>query len=277
MIALWKWVWPRKYYALLAAVILWLAAARFTSDRAHAAEIAAREKAFQETAQKLGAAVAQEKSAGQIAAELSDKNAALVAALKKAEKSSHVVEHTTDTVVIHDQVEAQQTSLTTWQDKWGRFKLDLSTSTFTRDQRFRLEGVIVEGPGGAKVRGVNLVEIAPNTGEVIPNEGIQITSSFEVVKETPPVGAFHPRALAVLGSGGYGLGAQFFNFKDRFDLDAVAVYNPGTKSVKVGPVVAWRVKLPFLDTNLAVGPSYLYDVKLGTWTLGAAATIELTR
>lgn len=262
---------------LLAAACLYLAAARFTSDRAHAAEVAAREKNFDTLAAKLGAAVAQEKSASDIAAGLSEKNAALVAALKKAEKGSKVVQHDVSTVTIHDTVQAP-VGPTSWDDPYHRFHLDLTTGVFTRDQKFRLEGVIVQGPDGStKVRGVTVTELDPKMGTVVPNSGTQIETHFEVVKDSPPVSMFHPRVLAVIGSGGYGLGYQFMNFKDRFDLAAVALYAPASKAARLGPVLTWRVKLPFLDTNLGIGPSYLYDTGKGNWSIGGVATIELTR
>lgn len=272
------WIWKNKLYLFLAAVILYLAAARFTSDRAKAKEDAAREKAFQETALKLGAAIARERTADELSKELSEKNAQLVAALKDKSKDSHVIEHTTDTVTIHDTVTVHDAGAQTWEDSEGRFHLDLAKGLLHRDERFRLDGVVVEGPDGrTKVRGVSLTEISPRTGLPLPSEGVQIDSHFDVVRETPPIGMFHPRAVAALGSGGYGLGLEVLNLHDRFDLNAVALYAPGPKSVRLGPAVTWRVKLPFLDTNLGIGPSFLYDVRRGTWSAGAVATIELTR
>ncbi len=262
---------------LLAAAVLYLSAARFTSDRAKAAEAAAREAQFNMLATKLGAAVAEQKSAHDIAAGLSEKNSALVAALQKADKDSKIVQHDVSTVTIHDTVEGTLTPAT-WDDAYHRFHLNLTTGVFTREQKFRLEGVVVEGPDGkTKVRGVTFDEIDPKTGTVIPNSGATVDTKFEVVKETPPVSMFHPRVLAVVGSGGYGLGYQFMNLQDRFDLAAVALYAPATKAARLGPAVTWRVKLPFLDTNLGVGPTYLYDTSKGNWSFGGAVTIELTR
>lgn len=273
-----SWIWNHKLNLLLAAAVLYLAAARFTSDRAHAKEAAAREEQFKTLATKLGAAVAQEKSAHDIAASLGEKNKTLVAELQKKVPQAKVVQHTTDTVTIHDQVPVTQPAPTVWEDREGRFHLDMEAGVLTRNQKFRLDGVIVQGPDGVKdIRGVEFTEISPRTGQEIDGSGAQIETNFQIVKETPAVPMFHPRALAVIGSGGYGAGVQLLNLKDRFNLDAVALYAPGPHSARIGPVVAWRVKLPFLDTNLGIGPSYLYDVKAGTWNFGAVATIELTR
>lgn len=83
-------IWKYKFYVLLAGVLLWLGLAKFTSDRAHSAEIAAREQVFNVTAQQLGAAMGRERSEAEVVSRLSSKNAALVAELKKAAKGSRV-------------------------------------------------------------------------------------------------------------------------------------------------------------------------------------------
>src|SRR5262249_26287853 len=146
---------------------------------------------FQDVAQKLGAAIGRERAADQIAAELSEKNAALVEALKKAGQGSHVVEHTTDTVVVHDQVPVKETTPTTWDDSEGPFQVDVGKGFLTRNEHLQIEGVVVLGPDGStKVRGPSVYEISPRTGKLIPSvdgstaASIKVDSKFDIVKES---------------------------------------------------------------------------------------------
>lgn len=270
-------LWRNKVNVILGLlVVVYLLVARLQTDRANAAALRAKEQVFERQAEELGLSKAEVVSVRASWAILTQKNAILAAKLRDA--GARPVERITTTVTVRAKDVGTATP-TGWKDAEGRFDLDLASGVLSRTQKFGLDLTVIEGPDGrTRFAKQEFTEISPLTGKVIPGEEISLVTNFLLVKEVPVTTAFHQRIVAAFGTAGFGLGSQFWNFRDRFNVAALLLYSPGEKALTAAIQPGWRVKLPFLDTNLSVGPLAGYRLTPNPkWTFGAGVTLELTR
>ncbi len=278
-------VWRAKFYILLAGVLVWLQIARMQADAAHRAEIAALQKTFNDQTSAMGMLRGTIESQKQLFAGLSKDNQALAAKIKALGGS--IASHTSGTATVDAThvpgavVPATATADSYWQDSHKRFTLNLKTFDFTQHQKFAIDAVVYRGPDGKTVvQSTGFYEISPVTGNQIEGSNVKAEWKLEIADApTVEVPAFHLRALAVIGSEGFGPGLQFWNLKDRFNMSAVALYSPVGKTLFVGIAPGWRLVFPFLNSNLSVGPLAGYRVlpAPGSWRFGVQAGIELSR
>lgn len=296
----------RKLLALLAllavaaVLVAYLSAARWKDERAHAAEIKAKDAVIAAKSKELGGVAAVRTTDLEIRRSLEGKLAEYADKLKAA--GGKLIEHASERITISDTTTGrfslapqgptaphdvlasgvpavQSGPCGAWDDEYHRFHLDLCSGLLKRAQLFKYEAAVVKGLDG-KHRFVKseLREFDPVTGAEIPNTGIAMEGEYQFGEESaPPVGWLHLRAVAAVDHrAALGGGLQFANWKDKANASILGLYSPRDRDVTVALHGGYRVRWPWLDTNLSVGPFVGFSIPRG-WIGGAAVTLELTR
>lgn len=238
----------------------------------HAEKLKADAAAMVKAAPEVGATVGTPAPEPTVAKSASPANQAAVAKLKAADHGAKVTAHVAATAEIQDTIPVD--------DPYHRFHLD--GAFLERHEAYHLDLVVVTSANGeSHVARVDLQEVDPVTGLVIPNSSSspKIVTDFQFVKEPPEAAPFfHPRAVAGFGVDGDGAqigagaellnGEQFGGVLAHMNLSLLGTYNTSTKKVGGAAVLGFR---PF-DWNISFGPAYFFP-----GGVGAAATIELTR
>jgi len=257
---------------LLGAALIacaYLGIVNYQLTRARAKEAAAKSAALAEVARLAGAKPAT------VVKTVTVTNTKLVPFLKKAAATGGTpVEHQTTTATISDKESAAPTA-TSWDDPHHRFHLELPSGVFTRQQIFKFESVVVRAPDG-KQRFIQsaLTEYDPVTKQELPGTGITLDTALQVVNEkaeTP--GVFHPRIVAAFDQrAAVGVGLEFVEFH-QLDLSVLGFYDRKTGKGDAALHLGYRLTIPGVQTNLAIGPYWSPINK----QLGAAVTIQVTR
>lgn len=216
-------------------------------------------------------------------ASLPPKLAKDLAEVRKSAPDVKVDSVASTTVTISDTAKGTATSegghMTSVQDEYGRFHFDLTGAVpiLTRKQLFKFDGVVVKRLGGkhefykAEFREY-VPGKEPSEATEIPTEGIVAKSEFQFLEEqAPEPGAFHLIFVAAADSAGVGGGVEFLRWK-RVSLSALGLYDASAKTVRGSLQLGYRLKFPWLDTNLVVGASYSTDQKIRP-----SGTIQVTR
>lgn len=247
--------------------------------------LVAKQQAFQQAATADGWKATAVASQSAMAAQV----AALQASIEKLRKAGGTVastQHTTAT--IHDTVPAAHDVVAgEWHDEYHRFHLNIPTGILTRDQLFTYDAAVAIGPDGStRVLKESFEELDPTTRLVVPGPSPRLESHLSFAKDLgPAVPVFHPRVVAAIGlTGAPGGGVELLNLErlkapvlSNLNLSALALYDAKNSDAQVGGMLGYRLRFPFFDSNISVGPSLMYSLKRGTTSVGAAVTIEVTR
>jgi hypothetical protein len=208
--------------------------------------------------------------------------------MAKIDKRATVAEHSRTEATIHDTIPGVVVTPTPeqeaggfrpeWHDAYHRFKFTLPAGPLDRKQLFRLEGVVVRGVKDDRFERVTFEELDPKTHEPIPlaDGSVELSHDFRFTKEEPPQKVFHPRVVAAVDHmGEVGGGVQLLSWRS-VNLSVVGLYNIKTKQARGALAPTWRLRFPWFDSTLAIGP-YGGVSTDGKLVGGAVATLELTR
>ena len=169
------------------------------------------------------------------------------------------------------------------EDEYGRFHFDLPTGPLTRKQLFRFDAVVVKRLNGQyQFMKADFREYVPgkepSEATEIPVQGIDTKSQFQFLEEAAPgPKAIHLRLLAAADyRAALGVGVQLANLHDRANVSLLGFYYPKGSEARAVVQVGYRLKFPFIDSNVSVGPYYGVSSKGGA-VVGGAVAIELTR
>jgi hypothetical protein len=188
------------------------------------------------------------------------------------------VEHTVGTVDIqtkdagHETIKDGQKLF--WDDEHHRFHLDIPTGVFSRHQAFRFEALVVQGPTGDRVSKAILDEMDPILGTPIQEPGLKFDYRIEFSKESAPTpGPIHPTAVLAVDSGlGIGGGINLLDYK-HVTFSVLGTYDRSAKKGHLWLNPGYRINLPWVETNLSIGPTYDPFSR----SVGAAFTLQITR
>lgn len=159
----------------------------------------------------------------------------------------------------------------------------VSVTQLAKPQVFRLDGVILRNANGKLELGqITMDELDPDTGRVLPKT-FHLESKIQVSDSVANLGGnqspvLHPRLVGGVDQHGFPLlgvelvnGERFGGILAHMNLSVFGVYDVKNKTASVGSSLMWRL----WNSNVSLGPAVFW--RPGHTTLGAAATIEITR
>ncbi len=261
----------RIEFYVVAAFLLYAVVVRIAYDNKENARQAEAEKTAVAALKGKGFVQGIVKSQAALLAEVPKKLADAVREIQKSDPKVAPVEHVATTVAVKDTAKGETTSegghMTSVCDEYGRFCFDLTGAVplLNRSQLFRVDTLVVKRIGGKyELAKSEFSELNPKTKELIPLTGVTTDVHFSIEEEQAQAakpGLFHPILVVGADLAGVGAGVEFFRL-DRFTLTALGLYDRSAKTVRGSLQLGYRLKFPFLDTNLVAGVSYSTDQRI---------------